>query len=988
MSPRFMYVFSFYFALMALSVISVNINGLRDADKRLSFLQWLSHLSPSVVCLQETHAISLTELSSWVSGYGYLCVGSFGSHRSCGVAILYRPVLLCHSVVCEFDGRFVLAEFGFRGSVFRVACAYAPNRNPERDSFLHQCVDHIDPSIPSLLCGDFNTVFDRLTDRRGSCPFDTSRESSSLLSSIFRDCCVVDIWHVRHPSASSFTWFRRDGSLASRIDLIGCPYSWIPFVSSADILPCPYSDHCALQFAWSLPSVPTSGPSLWKLNTSILEEEAYFHLVSDFWQSWRSRLLNYRSLVDWWDAGKSRIKGLTINYCKRRAESKRLERDILHRLVSHLKPAVDLGRVSLLPIYMSSLVRLQSLDLESARSLQVRAWARWVEEGESSTAYFFRLVKKQSTDRYISALRGSDGSLVTDKDGLCNIFRSFYSDLFSAVPCDLTARNELLSCVSSVLPPVSSALCEGPLSQEECLIALKGIARGKAPGCDGLPMEFFLKFWSVLGADLVMVLNSAFSSGRLSPSQRRGIITLSFKKGDCVDPKNWRPITLLNADYKIASRAIAARLLKVIHLVVSKDQTCGVPGRFIGENVAFLRDAVDYCSRMDIPAALLSLDQEKVFDRVDWSFLRSTLSSMGFWPSFIKWVDLFYAGVRSSVNVNGFISKSFSLSRGVRQGCPLSPLLYVLVVDVLACNIHANPSVSGLILPGFSLPLPVISCYADDTSLLVSSDCSIREVFSVYSLYERGSRAKLNMSKCKGLWLGPWNNRTDSPVAIEWSSVKVKVLGVFLGPANLEVDNWRPRITAVENVLNSWRQRALSYRGKSLVINALALSRVWYMASLIHVPRWVSAEINSLMFNFFWGGKRDLVARRVVVQHFSLGGFNVVDFQLKVSALHVQWVRCFVVSPSSWVSFMVFWFSSVLNAPPHVVFCSPSASPISRLPPFYVSLLSAWRACKGSLSVSSSGIGSGVDFCPIRSVTTKSAYLFLLSENVSSSLCS
>ena len=146
------------------------------------------------------------------------------------------------------------------------------------------------------------------------------------------------------------------------------------------------------------------------------------------------------------------------------------------------------------------------------------------------------------------------------------------------------------------------------------------MARGKAPGCDGLPMEFYLKFWDVLGNDLVLVLNSAYRLGSLSCSQRRGIITLTFKKGDRLDPKNWRPITLLNADYKIASRSVAARLLKVIHLIVSRDQTCGVPGRFIGENVAFLRDIVDFCTFTGVPAALLSLDQEKAFDRVDCPF--------------------------------------------------------------------------------------------------------------------------------------------------------------------------------------------------------------------------------------------------------------------------------------------------------------------------------------------------------------------------------
>ena len=361
----------------------------------------------------------------------------------------------------------------------------------------------------------------------------------------------------------------------------------------------------------------------------------------------------------------------------------------------------------------------------------------------------------------------------------------------------------------------------------------------------------------------------------LSPSLlRRAIVLTPVIEGQ---------LTLLNVDYKIASHSISARLLKVLHSLVAKDQSCCVPGRFIGENVAFIRDVVDYCSLSSTPAALISLDQEKAFDRLDWSFLCSVLISMGFGPSFVKWVDLFYCNSRSSVNVNGYISNSFPLSRGVRQGCPLCPLLYVLVDEVLACNIRANPSIRGLCLPGFSAPLPCVSLYADDTSLIVCSDVSIHAIFSVFSYYEQGSGAKLNYSKCKGLWLGSWASRTDPPVDIEWSSEMVKILGVFVGSGNVEEANWRPRITAVENVLNSWRQLSLSYGGRALV-----LSRVWYVASLIHVPRWVGVELNSLVFKFFWAGKRDLVAHRVVVQPRSLGGFAVVDFFSKVSALHVS----------------------------------------------------------------------------------------------------
>lgn len=205
-------------------------------------------------------------------------------------------------------------------------------------------------------------------------------------------------------------------------------------------------------------------------------------------------------------------------------------------------------------------------------------------------------------------------------------------------------------------------------------------------------------------------------------------------------------ITLLNVYYKIASRVIAGRLLKVIHLVVEKDQTCGVPGHFIGENVALLRDVVDFASFSDTSVAVLSLDQEKAFDRVDWSFMCATLSAMGFGPSFIAWVDLFYHRVQSSINVNGYLSPFFGLSRGVRQGCPLSPLLYVLVSEVLAVNICCNPRISGLCLPD-SMVLSPISQYADDTSLILTSDHSIEAVFETYALFEKASGARLNQSK-------------------------------------------------------------------------------------------------------------------------------------------------------------------------------------------------------------------------------------------------
>ena len=981
------------FLLMSLSCVSINCNGLRDQQKRAGFLQWLRGLpcTVDVVCIQEAHCVSSDECDSWFRSSGFLSSVSPGSNKSCGCLVLFRPVLSFVKLWTDDVGRFVQCEFSFRGQSFRVVSLYAPNRNPAREEFFDFVDSSVDPAIPTLLCGDFNTVFDRSLDRVGSVVSDTSRESTSSLVRLFESCCVVDSWRYLHPSSSCFTWTRPDGSLSSRIDFIGCPFVWLPSVSSCEIVPCPFSDHCAVLFSVSVPEVVLPGPGLWKLNTSILEEEGFVSIVTGFWAGWRRQKGRFPSLAKWWEAGKSKIKGLAITFCSARSSVSSVKRSMLSKLASHLKEKVDSGSLSLFGIYQSVLCQLADLDRDAARGAQVRSRVRWVEEGESSSAFFFRLEKKRGCDRWVSALRKDDGTVVSSPDDLCASFASFYSSLFTAGPTDASVQASLLSNLSSSLSPDQSALCEGLLSAEECFSALAGMAKRKAPGCDGLPAEFYLKFWNVLGRDLVDVLNSCYSSGAMSLSQRRGVISLSFKKGDRLDARNWRPISLLNVDYKLAARTVAARLLKVIQFVVADDQSCGVPGRYIGENVSFLRDVVEYATLSDSPVAVLSLDQEKAFDRVDWGFMYATLRKMGFGVSFLDWVKLFYTGVQSAVNVNGYLSPFFSLSRGVRQGCPLSPLLYVLVAEVLAVNIRSNPRVKGLTLPGHSQPLSPISQYADDTSLVVVSDDSIRACFETYVLYERGSGSKLNMSKSKGLWLGSWCGRVDPPVPLEWTSLKIKVLGVFLGPGNLGEDNWRPRIQAVENVLSSWRQRVLSFQGRALVINALALSRVWYVASLVFMPAWVLGELSKLVFDFFWKGKRDLVARSVVVQHPSVGGFSVVDVKLKVQALLVQWVKRYVLSTSTWSLFLEFWFFSLYNSRPYDVFSCPFAfSPVA-LPPFYQSLLLAWRAVDGSFSASRSALVMASSdphhFSLVSSMSAKSAYLFLLFCNFAPPHC-
>ena len=224
---------------------------------------------------------------------GFECSVSPGTARSAGCIVLFRPPLSLEAFWTDSDGCFLRLDFSFRVVRFRVACLYAPNGIPERDLFLAHVTDNLDPGTPTILAGDFNTFFNWSLDRCGSVVVDTSRESSAALARLFKEVCCEDIWRYLHPSSSGFTWSRADGSFFSRIDLIGCPFAWVPSVSACDIVPCPFSDHCALAFFVSVPDVIPHGPGLWKLNVSILEEREYFDIISDFWAQWKYRKAVY-----------------------------------------------------------------------------------------------------------------------------------------------------------------------------------------------------------------------------------------------------------------------------------------------------------------------------------------------------------------------------------------------------------------------------------------------------------------------------------------------------------------------------------------------------------------------------------------------------------------------------------------------------------------------------------------------------------------------
>ena len=232
-----------------------------------------------------------------------------------------------------------------------------------------------------------------------------------------------------------------------------------------------------------------------------------------------------------------------------------------------------------------------------------------------------------------------------------------------------------------------------------------------------------------MGNDLIASFNEAHVKGELRISQRRGVITLTPKEdGSLLDLSNWRPITLLNADLKIATKAIAKRLEHVLPNLIHSDQTGFVKGRYIGENIRLIADVMETTKSLNLSGILTSLDFRKAFDSLEWPFIMKTLDYFNFGCGIKRWVNTFYSNTESTVINNGFRTNWFKLSKGVRQGCPLSPYLFILSAEILSNKIRQDPNITGIKIYGNEIKL---SQFADDTTLFNADLASLERALKL-----------------------------------------------------------------------------------------------------------------------------------------------------------------------------------------------------------------------------------------------------------------
>ena len=474
-----------------------------------------------------------------------------------------------------------------------------------------------------------------------------------------------------------------------------------------------------------------------------------------------------------------------------------------HALVNRYHKAIQ--KRNLTPTETIELQRtkadLEAFELEKLQGAKVRSRVRVMQANEKPSRFFSRRESRNASKKVIKALKTSNG-VVTGLDDIMKEQVRFYRELYTERLVDTSAQEEMLPYVEKRLSEEEQLSMETALTAEECQNALRSAKHNKTPGSDGLPKEFYVTFWDLIKDDFTEVANDCFNKGELPLSLRRAIITLLYKKDDPEDLKNWHPISLLNMDYKILTKVVTNRLRPIMPSLIHQDQTCSVIGRSYEDNATLLRDLCSYVEAKQLTCAIISIDQDKAFDSVHWGFMNKVLQRMNFGSIIRGVIKCLCTNIQSAIFNNGHVSEFFDIYSGVRQGCPLSPLLFVLVAEAFGLAIRRCAEIKGLKLPGGREIK--ISQYADDNSCVVTNDYGITKVLDVFQMYGRASGAKLNDGKTKGLWLGKWRVRTDNPGGFEWINTNIKIVGYFIGNDTAPEDTWLLAIKKFTQTLNDW----------------------------------------------------------------------------------------------------------------------------------------------------------------------------------------
>lgn len=975
-------------------------------DTRASFIRYLRTLNCDILCLQETHA-STESLQKLLNNQFQIYDSIWTSH--CGI-IIFNPNLCMLPTFITIDQRAISCTISHTQSLFApttliniyAPASYQPRRlffdsllklpqfqletmypliptdepideqsssDPQSPGDEYTNTFHLTP--PMIILGDFNyhslsyaTDTSNYDDDDFQPPSDNSTDHVAVtvnpqqrwhhLMTRYLTECTHSHDNNFTPSASILPTFRR-GTSKSTIDYIyvspilasHLKESNIEFIKDA------WTDHALLSIHLAFTS-PNHGPGLWRLNPHMAKNQYFIDqllIALDDFHSVPSSL----SPQDSWDKLKILVKRLAKKINRRYVDYrtrvlKRLQRKRNRLLRTYKLTHIIHDRLSTLESLIGS------LQQEIADNHALRAGLRWRENGEKSAGFLKRLIATRTAQRSISSFKHPETQvLCTSVNDLDAATTHFYDQLYTPDNIDLPSVDILRNTISpdSTIPQTSHASLTAVFESTDLISAAQRSPHKSSPGIDGLPYEIVSILFSH-SATLTLALqvyNDALLNGIFPSSWLKTCICLLPKKGDLQDLRNWRPISLINTDAKIFTRLLNARLMPIMNKLISPHQLGFMPNRFIGEHGLTATVIQAFAQNIDSPSIGLLLDQEKAYDRIHPEYLQLIMHQFGIPATLITSIINLFFSTQISVNINGNLtSQPITQQRGLRQGDPLSPLLYNIAFDPFLRLIHQNNNFTGFDIQQelqdhdehspvddiadalnnlFLQPSPVtdndlnhlshnvsnlslrhhhephpanvkILAYADDTLVFLHSPTDFTILQQAISTYSLASNASLNYHKTEALSLSgkphpQWQELLASHSISTWhdrsSPSPLRYLGFQLY-SNLTQRNFAftTLLQSLRNICHLYMQRNLSLRGRVTVINTLIFSKLWHVLRLSPLTQAQFQQLRSLASSFINQRIFPKISFDTMILPRQQGGLGLIDPATQQSALQWKWI--------------------------------------------------------------------------------------------------
>ena len=835
-------------------VISINVNGMKT--NMWTKLRVLHKMKYDIILLQETK-LTYEDLTDDLE-YRWKQISDGDAYttpaltaQTGGVAILLSAhacarlnnIQTIHTPADEH--RYIALSAELDGELIHVHCVYAPVHRSERASFFNSLTTP--PSGNShIIGGDFNCILDATLDTTGDQLLAT--QGTTELTTWLTSMGATDAWRAQHEGVKEFT----SPAGLSRIDMIflsGC------FASTYNSEHRPRtigSDHLCPAVTVASSDITNKGGH-WQL-PHWLSRQAAQRIKPTL-----EKLANETNAPDYVDRFVKTMKKITAQ-CKTthkhvlRHRRNKIDRARLVWMRAHMRATNDPTNELIDDAERARQSWIKAIEDDEQRK---RAWAfdKHFTEAERCTRFFMSRVNKKNVNT-IPGVKRSNGTISTERAHIQEDHTAFWTSLYSkdagGTETPPTQTN-IQALTNTHLPKLSTSAMqslEADVTEQDIVRQIELLPPRKAAGSDGLRGELYKQLPKLWARVLLPVFQRLLHQHESLPTPfKESIIILLHKKGCTLKPENYRPIALVNVMAKLLSSVHCSRLRSCLNSVIPSEQTGFVPGRAITENIILLNDAIHYSKRHHQSAIILALDFAKAYDRIQWPVMLAILAKMGFGPRFLSVIKAMYKSRRAYLSINGELTHPFPIQRGVLQGDPLSPALFILACSPLYSEMEAARDSHGIPLPS-DRPAPVATYYADDTTIIARSPSSAVHLYNIAERFCLNSGALLHRGKCIAIPAGPAAPTLQNGIKILQPTECTTILGIPMGRDVTRTQQVEGVINKMIERCKSWHHVGRTIEGRVTVARAIILSTLWYVLAALPTSPSEANKIQTVINNF------------------------------------------------------------------------------------------------------------------------------------------